>query len=98
MNALLSEILDAHGGEDLWRSDECVDADILTSGGFFALKGMTADAATRAPPSGCMSDARRSRYTAVRSSARRAYLRGPDRRPVLETLLHAVDVSVVEFR
>ena len=47
MNALLSEILDAHGGEDLWRSDECVDADILTSGGFFALKGMTADAATR---------------------------------------------------
>jgi hypothetical protein len=47
MNALLSRILDAHGGEDLWRSYECVDADILTSGGFFALKGMTADAATR---------------------------------------------------
>jgi hypothetical protein len=47
MNALLSRILDAHGGEDLWRSYECVDADILTSGGFFALKGMTAAAATR---------------------------------------------------
>jgi hypothetical protein len=47
MNALLSEILEAHGGEELWRTYECVDADIVTGGGIFALKGLPQDAAAR---------------------------------------------------
>jgi hypothetical protein len=47
MNALLSEILEAHGGQEVWRGYECVDADIVTGGGFFALKGLLQDAAAR---------------------------------------------------
>lgn len=47
MNALFSEILDAHGGEELSRSYECIDSDIVTGGGVLALKGLTPDLRAR---------------------------------------------------
>lgn len=43
MNALLAAVLEAHGGQPLWRSYECVSCDIATRGGLFALKGLVAD-------------------------------------------------------
>ncbi|MEJ0043962.1 MAG: hypothetical protein WDM81_17880 [Rhizomicrobium sp.] len=39
MNPLLSKVIDAHGGMDLWRRYEKVEANIVSGGGFFALKG-----------------------------------------------------------
>jgi hypothetical protein len=47
MNELLAQILDAHGGMDLWRGLKRVDATIVTGGGFFALKGVLQDPALR---------------------------------------------------
>jgi hypothetical protein len=47
MNALLTEILEAHGGQELWRTYECVNADVVAGGGLFALKGLIQDAAAR---------------------------------------------------
>ena len=40
MHDLVAAVLEAHGGERQWRSHECVSADILSSGGLFALKGL----------------------------------------------------------
>ena len=47
MNALLENVLNAHGGLDHWRSFERVDATIVSGGGFFALKGIVQDAEPR---------------------------------------------------
>ena len=41
--ALLSDVLDAHGGMTRWRAFEKVEATIVTGGGFFALKGLRQD-------------------------------------------------------
>jgi len=47
MNKLLAEVLDAHGGVDLWREYAKVDATIVSGGGFFALKGFLPDPSPR---------------------------------------------------
>src|SRR5437870_942 len=47
MNELLSRILDAHGGMDLWNGYEKVEPRIARGGGFFALKGMLQDSNPR---------------------------------------------------
>jgi hypothetical protein len=47
MAALLSDILEAHGGMALWNGFERVDATIVSGGGFFALKGIIQDAEPR---------------------------------------------------
>lgn len=47
MNPLLSQVLDAHGGLDRWKSLEKVDARIVSGGGFFALKGLLQDSDPR---------------------------------------------------
>jgi hypothetical protein len=43
MNELLERIVDAHGGLDRWNGYEKVDATIVSSGGFFPLKGVLQD-------------------------------------------------------
>ena len=40
MNALLSKVLDAHGGLDRWKHYTEVTANIVSGGGLFALKGL----------------------------------------------------------
>jgi hypothetical protein len=47
MASLLEQILEAHGGLDRWRRFSKVDADIVTGGGLFPLKGLTPDLSTR---------------------------------------------------
>jgi len=47
MNALLGKILDAHGGVDLWKRYTKVEANIVSGGGLFALKGMPQDSDLR---------------------------------------------------
>jgi hypothetical protein len=47
MNALLGQVLDAHGGLDRWKRYGKVEATIVTGGGFFALKGVLQDANPR---------------------------------------------------
>lgn len=47
MNQLLDAIIEAHGGSKAWNSYEKVKANIVTGGGFFALKGLTQDPAPR---------------------------------------------------
>jgi len=47
MNTLLEQVLEAHGGLDRWNSLECVEATIVSGGGFFALKGILQDADPR---------------------------------------------------
>jgi hypothetical protein len=43
MNKFLANVLDAHGGINLWQSYKKVDATIVTGGGLFALKGVLQD-------------------------------------------------------
>src|SRR6476660_8723832 len=43
MNALLGQVLEAHGGLQLWRRYDKLEATIVTGGGFFALKGVLQD-------------------------------------------------------
>jgi hypothetical protein len=43
MNALLTRILEAHGGLDRWIRYEKVNATIVSGGGFFPLKGVPQD-------------------------------------------------------
>ena len=43
MNALLGQILDAHGGIDRWKRYTEVKASIVSGGGLFALKGLPQD-------------------------------------------------------
>jgi hypothetical protein len=47
MNELLTRIIDAHGGRDVWKSYRKVEASIVTGGGFFALKGLLQDSDAR---------------------------------------------------
>jgi hypothetical protein len=47
MASLLEQILEAHGGLDRWRRFSKVDADIVTGGGLFPLKGLMPDLSTR---------------------------------------------------
>jgi len=47
MNQLLCDVLDAHGGLRVWRAHERIEAEIVTGGGFFALKGVMQDADPR---------------------------------------------------
>jgi hypothetical protein len=47
MNALLGQILDAHGGIDRWKRYTEVKASIVSGGGLFALKGLPQDSDPR---------------------------------------------------
>lgn len=47
MNELLEKILEAHGGLDQWNTYDRTDVTIVSSGGFFALKGTIQDAQLR---------------------------------------------------
>lgn len=47
MNELLTKIIDAHGGVDLWNSYERADATIVSGGGFFPFKGAPQDQSPR---------------------------------------------------
>ena len=43
MNALLGQVLEAHGGMERWKRYGKVEATIVTGGGFFPLKGVLQD-------------------------------------------------------
>ena len=47
MNGLLQDVLEAHGGLERWRRYATVNAQIVTGGGLWALKGLTQDATPR---------------------------------------------------
>jgi hypothetical protein len=47
MNELLAAIIDAHGGMDRWNGYEKVEAEIVSGGGFFPLKGVLQDSNPR---------------------------------------------------
>jgi hypothetical protein len=47
MNALLSKVLEAHGGLDRWNQFSTARAQIVTGGGLWALKGLIQDSAPR---------------------------------------------------
>ena len=47
MKELLAEILDAHGGMERWNEYQKVEATIVSGGGFFQLKGIPQDSASR---------------------------------------------------
>ena len=47
MNALLSKVLEAHGGLDRWSQFATARAQIVTGGGLWALKGLIQDPAPR---------------------------------------------------
>ena len=47
MASLLEQILEVHGGLDRWRRFSKVEADIVTGGGLFPLKGLMPDLSTR---------------------------------------------------
>jgi hypothetical protein len=47
MNEFLKDVLEAHGGLKRWQTHAGVVADIVTGGGFWALKGLVQDAQPR---------------------------------------------------
>ncbi len=47
MSSLLEEVLEAHGGFDKWQRFSRVEADAVTGGGLFPLKGLMPDLSTR---------------------------------------------------
>lgn len=47
MATLLDEVLEAHGGLDRWLQFSRVEADAVTGGGMFPLKGLMPDPSTR---------------------------------------------------
>jgi hypothetical protein len=47
MSHLLEEVLEAHGGLDRWQRFSRVEADAVTGGGLFPLKGLVPDLSTR---------------------------------------------------
>lgn len=47
MNALLNNVLVAHGGLDRWRSFKVLEATIITGGEFWAMKGIEQDSMSR---------------------------------------------------
>ena len=90
---------------DRWRDYE--EATIVAGGVFYPLKGMTQDATPRRmtawlhqegfPAAQLTSD-----YIVADGihfpSKRRAYTRGPDRRPITEMLMVSIDISQVRFK
>ena len=46
-NALLAQVIDAHGGMVRWNECEKVEATIVSGGGFFPLKGVIQDSEPR---------------------------------------------------
>jgi hypothetical protein len=89
MNELLTKILEAHGGLDRWNKLERVDATIVShdyqvdiAGGFGAAQ-LTTDYVTA---------------NGIRlPTKRRAYMRRPDRRPIVEMLLVSIDISEIRY-
>lgn len=69
MNELLARIVDAHGGWIVGMGTKRVDATIVSSGGFFPLKGMIQDPSPVACPCGYMKSVHRSSLTALPISA-----------------------------
>jgi hypothetical protein len=47
MTFLLDEVLEAHGGLDRWRQFSRAEANVITGGGLFPLKGLMPDLSTR---------------------------------------------------
>jgi hypothetical protein len=47
MTSLLEEVMEAHGGLDRWRRLSKVEADAVTGGGLFPLKGLMPDLSPR---------------------------------------------------
>src|SRR5258708_39424104 len=47
MSSLLEEVLEAHGGFDKWQRFSRVEADAVTGGGLFPLKGLVPDLSAR---------------------------------------------------
>ncbi|QNP40766.1 hypothetical protein [Lysobacter solisilvae (ex Woo and Kim 2020)] len=47
MNALLADVIDAHGGLTRWKRHEALSATIVTGGGFWPLKGLHQDPTPR---------------------------------------------------
>ncbi len=47
MSSLLEEVLEAHGGFDRWQRFSRVEADAVTGGGLFPLKGLMPDLSIR---------------------------------------------------
>jgi hypothetical protein len=47
MSSLLEEVLEARGGFDRWQRFSRVEADAVTGGGLFPLKGLMPDLSTR---------------------------------------------------
>ena len=47
VSALLTQVIDAHGGLARWNENEKVDATIVSGGGFFPLKGVVQDSEPR---------------------------------------------------
>jgi hypothetical protein len=47
MSHLLEEVVEAHGGLDRWQRFSRVEADAVTGGGLFPLKGLVPDLSTR---------------------------------------------------
>src|SRR5260221_5075880 len=47
MSSLLAEVLEAHGGFEKWQHFSRVQADAVTGGGLFPLKGLMPDPSTR---------------------------------------------------
>ena len=46
-SALLTQVIDAHGGMTRWNEREKIEATIVSGGGFFPLKGVIQDSAPR---------------------------------------------------
>ena len=47
MNDLLAKVLEAHGGLERWKRRQKVEADIVSGGGLFAIKGLPQDPTPR---------------------------------------------------
>ena len=46
-NALLAQVIDAHGSMERWNAREKVEATIVTGGGFFPINGVIQDSEPR---------------------------------------------------
>ena len=56
MNALLKQVLQAHGGLDRWNEFTRVTATIIGGGGLWALKGLEANTTPREMKTSCCVD------------------------------------------
>jgi hypothetical protein len=82
MNELLGRIIDAYGGLDRWNEFQKVEDSVNIAGGFAAAQ-LTSEIA--------VADGIRL------PTKRRAYTRGPDRRPILDMLMVSIDIGDVKF-